>query len=485
MSTVAFKEHSVPLAGLAVAGALLAVACYAYLRLGAYIDHIEGAVVVSAWEYAASGIPLYQLRDGLPRLATYYGPLAYLAEALPLAAFGAKIVVGKLASMLAVAATLFILGKHFLTRGGSAASSGLFYLVAGMTLFVPVSFWVRPDPFETLLVAAGVALAATPAALGLCIGLAVNFKIHAFVYFFPLLIDILVARQWRSFLLIAAAASISFALPFLAPGISLYDYLSGLLSQIGGRHPSGTEIASVLVTALVLALPLLYPLLTQAQVGRDRTYALAAIVTLLVLIYPATFPGAGPYHFLPLIPVLADALSRLKPRAWVAGITTLPLLLLGFLATLSVSHGMAARRGWDLIAADALALARQAPTRAVQIGYGETSRSYHIAEFSRAVLTLNGFPARVDAQVLMELSPIGIDGSRRWVAALTRCDIQRWLLPKGQKPFALRNLFYGLGPVFDADFRRTFLNHYRLTASDRYFDIWDCAVPNKEPSAAN
>src|SRR6185437_13220032 len=294
------------------------------------------------------------------------------------------------------------------------AWGGLFYLLAGCLFFVPVSFWVRPDPFETLLVAAGVALAANPIALGLCIGLAVNFKIHAFIYFFPILAESLAARRWQSLAIVAASAMVAFALPFLAPGLSLHDYLTGLLSQIGGRHPSRADLAAILVPALLLGLPMAYPLVTQKRGEPDRVYALAALAALGLLFYPAAFPGAGPYHFLPLVPVLADALSRLKPPAW-------------------------------------------------------------IADLGRAELTLHGYPAQIDAQILMELGPIGIDGSRRWVDSLARCGTERWLLPKGETPFALTNFLYGLGPIFDADFRREFLAHYRLTASDQSFDVWDCA----------
>jgi hypothetical protein len=58
-------------------------------------------------------------------------------------------------------------------------------------------------------------------------------------------------------------------------------------------------------------------------------------------------------------------------------------------------------------------------------------------------------------------------------------------LPKDEKPFALTNFLYGLGPVFDPDFRQAFLDHYRLTESDQYFDIWDCTGSAKDLQSAN
>src|SRR6185312_1859854 len=297
MSTAPLKSYGLSLVGCAIAATLLVTASYAYLRFGAYLDHIEGGVVVSGWEYAASGTPLYQLQDGVPRFATYYGPLAYLVEDLAPLLFQPSIAVSKLASLLALFATIAIMAAHFLVRRQSqGAWGGLFYLLAGCLFFVPVSFWVRPDPFETLLVAAGVALAANPIALGLCIGLAVNFKIHAFIYFFPILVESLAARRWQSLAIVAASAMVAFALPFLAPGLSLHDYLAGLLSQIGGRHPSRADLAAILVPALLLGLPMAYPLVTQKRGEPDRVYALAALAALGLLFYPAAFPGAGPYH---------------------------------------------------------------------------------------------------------------------------------------------------------------------------------------------
>ena len=90
MSAAALRQNGVALAGFALTVAIFGVACWAYLGLGAYLDHIEGSVVVSGWEYISNGMPLYQLQDGVPRFATYYGPLSYLVEALVPAAVKAS-----------------------------------------------------------------------------------------------------------------------------------------------------------------------------------------------------------------------------------------------------------------------------------------------------------------------------------------------------------------------------------------------------------
>ena len=64
--------------GLALAALVLLAQCILYLGTGAFLDHIEGNVLIEGWQYL-HGMPLYEIEDGAPRFAAYYGPLAYLA----------------------------------------------------------------------------------------------------------------------------------------------------------------------------------------------------------------------------------------------------------------------------------------------------------------------------------------------------------------------------------------------------------------------
>ncbi len=455
----------------------LATECFAYLRLDAYIDHIENTVVIGSWQYIANGMPLYQLQDGAPRFASFYGPLAYLSIALAAKLFGPGIVASKLASLFAVGATVSLMAVHFIRRATVAqALPGFLFLVAGVLLFSPMSFWTRPDPFETLLVAIAVLLTAHPLAIGIAIGLAVNFKVHAFAYFLPILIELLVDRRWRSLLTIAATSGLVFYVPFLAPGISLHDYVAELAQQVGHRGPTSSDIVQILTAIWLLGVPLVWTMATERQPKRDRIYALAALSVLILLIYPANLPGSGSYHLLPLVPVLAEAYRRLRPQGALVRTATLPTLMVGLWMTHLSLDSMATRRGWDAIAADALALAQASPSRPVQIGYGE-NQSYEVTQLSRTLLALNGHPALIDAQILMELQPIGIDGSTRWLRYFTRCGVKRWLMPKGEQPFATTNYYYdNTAPLFAPDIRQAFLAHYRLVSSGRSFDVWDCVA---------
>jgi hypothetical protein len=205
-------QRALIFAGIAIALLGLAIECYRYLALGAYIDHIEGGVAVSGWQYI-HGWPLYQLEDGAPRFATFYGPLAYLVEVPALALLGAGVAASKLTSMLALAATVGLMAIHFSRRAPRQAPQGVLFLAAGLLMFSPESFWARPDPAELLLVALAVVSARGRwgvLRVGICIGLAVNFKVHAFAYFFPVLFELWWARRRSAVVTAAAASAVTF-----------------------------------------------------------------------------------------------------------------------------------------------------------------------------------------------------------------------------------------------------------------------------------
>ena len=83
-----------------------------------------------------------------------------------------------------------------------------------------------------------------PAIVGICLGLAVNFKIHAFAYFLPILADAWGRGGWRALACATGVSCTVFAIPFLLPGISFGDYASVLVSQVGRPAADGEEPVS-------------------------------------------------------------------------------------------------------------------------------------------------------------------------------------------------------------------------------------------------
>ncbi|HKW52512.1 MAG TPA: hypothetical protein VJO12_02390 [Stellaceae bacterium] len=458
----------------------LGVECVRYLMLGAYLDHIESTVVINGWQYV-HGAALYEIEDGAPRFSTFYGPLAYLAPVPGLLLFGPSVAASKVAAALGLAATLAVMARHFARGAPAPAAAPMLLLAAGLLLFGKVSFWARSDSLLVLVAAVAVALAQRRHGalwVGLCIGLAVNLKAHAFLYFLPLLFELWRRDGWRAVPMVAVSSIAVFLLPFLLPGLSLPDYVAGLVQQMGHRsHVWSIALGPMLIAAL-LALPLMlaWPGGPDRRPRQDRAFATAAAATLVVLLYPASFTGAGAYHLLPILPALTEAFRRLQPENVAARLAPLAILLCAMPQAVATVQTMGQHQGEAAMAEEALALARQSPTSAIHMGYGDNQRSYMVSQLGKAVLALHGFPALIDAQVLGELDYVGVDGSRRWVPYLRDCRIERWLVPKGERPFALAG-YYNDHPLFDEDFRRTFTDNYRLVDSSKNFDIWQCRAP--------
>jgi hypothetical protein len=463
------------LLGLALTSLVLGIEVWRNLRLGAYLDHIEGNIVIGGWLWT-KGAPIYALQDGYAQFANIYGPLAYLADLPAMLMLGPGIIASKLPAAAALVAMLALTAWRYRRAEKTAAMQGLFLLVAGFAALSPMSFWTRADPFEALLVAAALAAAASPVAIGLCIGLAVNFKIHAFLYFLPILWELWARRGWRAAPPVIVVSLATFLAPFLLPGISLHDYVATLAQQLAGRAHSGELLAPVFAYGTALALPVLLPLCRRHIPSSDRSYGIAALVALALIVYPASNPGAGPYHFLPLIPVLAEARTRLRPAGVGGEFAVFPLLFFAA-ATTSLALGqIAERQSWPALADEALALAHEAPPGTVDIGYGDNKRSYEIAQLAKADLSLNSFPRWIDGQILMELQKTGVDGSRRWIVYMSDCRVKRWLLPRGETPFAVSSYFYNDStPLFDDAFREAFAANYREVASSAHFTVWECS----------
>lgn len=123
--------------GIVAGLSMIAWQCGRYILLGAYLDHIEGNVLISGWQYV-HGAPLYASLDGAPLFATYYGPLAYLLEVPALALFGAGVTASKITSLLALSSTLAVIAWHLRRApAGGQALNGLLFLNRGTAVLQP------------------------------------------------------------------------------------------------------------------------------------------------------------------------------------------------------------------------------------------------------------------------------------------------------------------------------------------------------------
>jgi hypothetical protein len=497
MSTMTSRWLTWPVliaAGLAVAW--IGVMLVRYGMVDGYVDHMEANVAIPSWLWL-SGRPIYPPADKPIEFLTTYGPLVYLINGGTLAVLGGSIATSKVAGLVAggLALAIFI-AAEFLGRDRLAAGTGVLMFAGFLLIKAPAVFWNRPDSFLLLLTTLGLLAMVQaergrnrtgPALLvGVLIGLAVNLKVHGFAYFLPAIVWF-AAREnsiGAAFVLLVKMGLVSlvaFALPFAVPGISITDYVSEMTRLIPEvTHSMPVFLLILRYTPLYLIAPLL--MLGLAAVGRiereraELAYAGAFVVCYLLLLYPATTPGAGTNHFIPLFPFAADLAAGLIARAnrrWLQGVVAV-------LALLTVALGIPNQRhlARDFREIEARGAARELRAivtenfgKRIEMGYGARIESYPDT-FVRPVLVFAGHPFSLEAMTMMELINLGQTPPDTFVKHLGSCSTDIWVTPKGEEPFVMGS-YYG-GRMVGDSLRAAFLSAYEKTGSRKYYDLWTC-----------
>ena len=472
-------------------GAVLGWDALRYMQVETYLDHAEPSVVARAWRLAGD-LALYLPADHPLHQRTAYGPGLFITIHAALAAIGPSIAASKLAPVLAALATpaLFLMiawRRHGLERAllGAAGLLALQLALGG------VAFWVRPDPFLLLATTLGLAAPLFGASwrswmvAGACAGLAVTFKIHAFIYFLPLALGYFSKRWWLGWPTMAASALAVAILPFLLNGIALDDYLAHIRGVVGARGIVVEQVRAVLPKlGLYIGTPLVALFGLLAAGGRpqreDWLYGLGLMGAGLFYLYPASVPGGAWYHLAPLAPFVMDLALRLLGRDCpgrkgpaLAAI----VILIGLAATVS-STQRRLNRGWADMevaarAADDVRRALRQAERPIEMGYGADNTSGYRLSYVAPLLTFAGDVPTVAGDFAMEATATNTALSPAKLERLSACAVRTWLIPKDNPPFALNN-FMVEGPAFWPEWREAFETHYRKTGSIGVFDLWTC-----------
>ena len=488
------------------AAAVCAYFAYVLIRhavLDGYLDHMEPNVAIPAWLWL-EGRPLYPAAGAEVDFVTTYGPLSYLVGAGILSLAGGSIAASKLGPVLAAALAVLVFAIALPRRADGALAAVAMAAFAGfMALFSPHAFWNRPDPYLVLLVTVAIASVgradapsrglAPAIAIAVAMGLAVDLKAHAFVFFLPV-----IARLWaatptaaNAFRLGAVIAAVSLAtalVPFAFSGVSLGDYVANMIRFVAGVGGSAEVFwkslrYGALMLAPAVALAILAARRRDAVVAREAFYVGILALSLALLLYPASRPGAGAYQLMPLFPVAVDSLLRLslaaRSRAPLVG-TWFAAFALG-LVVISVPVQKHLHRQFAAIetraaAADVRAIiAGLGEGETVEMGFGATLTRYHDT-FVRPLLIFAGQPFTFEAMTVMELKGVRQLVPARFATHVGTCETDTWLIPKGEAPFAMPS-YWGDGPVFDDAFRDGFLDAYRLDHARGAFDVWTCKDP--------
>jgi hypothetical protein len=404
-----------------------------------------------------------------------------------------------------------------------AMAMGLFYLVlrrktsaplalifasllAALSLRLgPFAFWCRTDPFLLLCVTAGL-IAATrkgvlsTVLLGVSLGVAIDLKINSVFYFLPIFaFAVDNGFDWKALAKAAVIAVIVTILPFiLFPQISLSNYL-GILQVIGKRGFGFLEFHLSLEWLVTLFIPaggglLFYRLTSSAQPaepGANQTGFLAAIlVASVAILLFASKLGAGPHHFLPLIPsvLLFAARQTEKGRGFrrhssMVAVTGYALCFSWLLSCLLVALGSAFSISAAAIRQEPEATASIRDLREIvdahpaytwlggaPLGGTPVESSYHLQ------LVFRGMPPAVHPPAQMDFQLAGIPETdftklEKEIAEKNGKPVA-WVVPKESLPLGMKTAFDQSRPLFSEKFQREFAERFAKGGSSRYFDFY-------------
>jgi hypothetical protein len=450
-----------------------------------FYDYAEPSVVAIGWLFHA-GQPVYHLPEAAERYSHIYGPLAFVLHGYALAALGPGLLVSKstsaAAALIALALTFLAVRRHA-TRAGAIALTGLVALL--LLGFKNFSYWTRPEPFQLLAVSASLVLATRGGVVLAAIGVGVasgvlwNLKITGPLYSLPILVLFAQRAGWRACSAAIAIGAATAALPFvLYDNVSLANYLHWFrLSARTGLLLS--TLKQNLEWALYLCVPLFLSSFAGPAPASWRRAATALVSGIALLSVAAAKPGAGPYHLMAFLPVIAYLvaqrtggagahLDRSVPRAALA--FTAAAIVVALMEQATFLRTMNERRARDE-AGDVERFAR-AHQGSIQMGYG-TSES---ASLVRPILVFRDGAYAIDQPAVRELQLEGLEMPAATLDALAACRVAYWLIPKGEAPFGGRNGYAAvhLRPLYPDAFRARFLATHTRTASTDYYDVWQC-----------
>lgn len=481
--------------GITAAG-VLGLATYVavvvfYTRGPQYFDAAEPTMSAVGWLFHA-GLPVYHAVDSAERYAHIYGPMVFIAQGVAMDVFGATIETSKWVGGALGLGALALTFCSVRPKTGTSRAVALTGICALVLLgFRNYSFWTRAEPIQVFCVSAALAAAisggrySAAVVMGLCTGVLWNLKITGPLYSFPLFVLLVYRAGWRPALVSAAVALVTAIIPFVVfSNVSLNAYITWVrLSARTGLLLStlrqNIEWAAFLAVPLVLS----YFAAPRGPRGQDRewssvTLALGAAVCGVVI--AGSKPGAGPYHLLPLLPIVAHLVAaRLghgvtaSSPAGAAHAAIAFVLVAGFIAvTQQVQFIMtlAGRRSLDI----AMDIDRFASGHhgVIEMGYGVSDP----VTFARPLLVFRNKSYFLDQPAVGEHQLAGLPIPAATIDALRHCRVDYWLIPRDEVPFTAVNMYGAvyMRPLFSDEFRRAFFQTHTRTGSTEFFDVWQC-----------
>lgn len=485
--------------------AAFVVADLSYCLTSAFWDHNEPSFGIQSWLFWR-GDAVYQNLLTEQRYSLPYGPYGYMAVGLCQKLIGPGVFATKflpcLAGSLAIGLFYVVLRKRTSPRVALLFTS----LLAALSLRLgPFPFWSRSEPFLLLCVTTAL-FAATrkdlvnTVLLGVSLGVAFDLKVSAVIYFLPIVIMAFENGFDRAALIKSGAiAGVVAVLPFIVfPQISLSNYMT-VLQVIGKRGFGILEFRLSLEWLVTISLPLSGGLLFYRLIrsspsdpsgGSEKRLFAAVLVASIALLMFASKLGAGPHHFLPLIPIVlliaAEQLGKGRSYQWhssMVGVTGYALCFSWLLSCLLVALGSAYSISADAIRKEAQAAASIRDLQKVVDEHpsytllgGAPLGGLAVASSYQLELVFKGMPPAIQPPAQMDFQLAGIPETD-----LTRFEKEiedtyrkpiAWVVPKGSVPFGMKTAFDQSRPLFSEKYRREFGERFVTTESSLFFDLY-------------
>ncbi len=473
-----------------------------YIELGTYLDHAEPDTAILAWRFA-NGEPLYYRPADVEQIFTAYGPLLYIITALPFQFLPPSIAVSKLPSVLALGTACILFGVYVWRRFGfGVLGIGLAMFTFYPIIVAPVSFWVRPEAYMVLFVT--IALLSTLASdkgnpwlsaivIAACAGLAMNQKVHAFIFFVPLVFRYCIDDWLQRWSVMAIVSISALLLPFALPNITLLNYIEGIAAVVGERSIVLGAVGKALKWTPIFLAPGILLLISHRIGGHranreDLIYLGAFTFAIVFTYYPSSAEGSTWRQMLPFYPIGIDLFLRFlrlqaeNGRNWLIFSSVIVVII----GAISISPERRILRAYtsDAWGADAgkdiQKLVALYPEKSMQIGYGDGRQLGYPLTYLRPLLAFAGHPVTVSGPSTIERHFAGKLFPPSKINWIEKCKTDFWLIdPKGE-PFALDS-YIAVGRAFPKEVELTFKRHYQKKFIYGHYQVWACKTGPRDP----
>jgi hypothetical protein len=484
------RRRSLWLQRASVAAGVFVLCAYVFISLSSlhsFMIQLDEANIISIAAASLRGLPMYHPPVSPDfDYALMYGPFTFLI-------YRASLLVGGVhhfwimrsavvLASLGVCATFMALLRRFLSNSTSIALLTL--PLSALIQHTEVSLSIRSDIW--IVLSSGLTLlsslleAELPAILltGIFGGILVGLKITAapaVLLPFYLLYRKFGIRAPAFSLLVLIATTLA---PFLLPNVSLHNYILWILFTRTDGLSVKSAFANLLFAVFLLGPALLMELYLRrfGLALRDRLPVFLITVACLIIAVLTSKNGSGLHYLWHLLPsiVLYTALAARDIAGTPEERRTLPVYYVAMACLLFTCVYL--RRSYeDLMTPGTpaqLASAQQSIHRyldryggraPVQIGYGSVDYDYR--SLLRYVPIYMGQPYSIEGNT-GRFETTMLPFPHNVLDHMNHCTNDVWLIPHGQKPFALW--------VLPDSLRSTFQRDYTIQNTDGVYDAWVC-----------